>query len=327
MRILVTGATGTVASTLIPSLLQAGHPVRAMAHSNAKVRRLAAICPDVVVGDFADSASLDRAFAGTAAVLIVTPPHARAAEWASAALDAAKRARVRRVVRISAIKASSDGPNDNSRQHARTDEEIRQSGMDFVILRPHFFMQNCLFGTAESVASSGVVRFAGGDARLGMIDPRDIADVAARALVDSRWDGGTYDLTGPACISFHDVAQTLSRMLNRKVRYEPISPEAAADFVRRAGGSEWQAEATRGYFRAYAAGWGDFTTDWVQQISKQSARSFEQFADEIAAPLLRPLIESAGPGRDAQHHESRDQRQGHAVQTILHGHQHSEDSQ
>ncbi|MCT7378276.1 hypothetical protein [Chelativorans salis] len=166
-------------------------------------------------------------------------------------------------------------------------------GLDFVILRPHFFMNNCLFGAAESIASDGTVRYALGDARVGMVDPRDISDTAARALIDPRWDGGTYDLTGPQSISGHDVAEYLSAELGRKVRYVSIAPEAAADLVRSMGGNEWQAEATRGYFSAYASGWGDFTTDWVPKISGHAARPFSQFAREVMLPALKLRADAA----------------------------------
>lgn len=287
MTILVTGATGTVASKLIEPLRHAGRTARAMVHSEKKARQPAALGTETVVADYAEPASLDRAFAGIETALILTPPHARAAGWASAAIAAAKRAGVKRIVRISAVKAAQDGPNDNSRQHARTDDEIRRSGLDFAILRPHFFMNNCIFGAAESIMSDGTVRYALGEARVGMIDPRDISDTAVQALIDSRWDGGTYDLTGPQSISGHDVAEVLSAELSRKVRYVSIAPEAAADLVRSMGGNEWQAEATRGYFSAYASGWGDFTTDWVPKISGHAARPFSQFAREVMVPALK----------------------------------------
>lgn len=301
MTILITGATGKVASGLILPLARSGNRVRAMVRSEGNARRLRAQGVDAVLGDYTDPASLDRAFAGAASALLITPPRAEMADWATAGIAAAKRVGVKRVVRISAIKAGPDGPNDNSHQHARTDEELRESGLNFVILRPHFFMENCLFGTAESIASEGVIRFAMGEASLGMIDARDISDVAARALLDPRWDGGTYDLTGPASISFHDVAETLSTELGRKVRYEPIAPEAAAEAVRQAGGDEWQAEATLGYFRAYSAGWGDFTTDWVPRIAGHPARSFADFAREIMLPILKDSLSGGSPESARQH--------------------------
>lgn len=294
MKILVTGATGTVARGLIPALLGGGNLVRAMVHSLGNAPAWSGA--EVVVGDFSDSGSLDQAFSGIDAALLVTPPHAQAAEWASAAISAATRAGVSRLVRISAIGAAVDGPNDNSRQHAHTDAEIRESGLRYVVLRPHFFMNNCLFGAEASIASDGTVRYALGHARVGMIDPRDISDCAARALIDTSWDGGTYDLTGPASISGDDVARTFSEALECSVRYVPITPGAAADFVRRLGGNEWQAEATRGYFAAYAAGWGDFTTDWVKQISGHPPRTFKQFIRD--AGLKSPSTQNiAAQGR------------------------------
>jgi uncharacterized protein YbjT (DUF2867 family) len=77
------------------------------------------------------------------------------------------------------------------------------SGLSYVILRPNYFIQN-VFGSAESIMTSGMMFQGTGDGRLGFIDVRDIADVAVAVLLDHSWDRGIYELTGPASISFHD---------------------------------------------------------------------------------------------------------------------------
>lgn len=146
-------------------------------------------------------------------------------------------------MRISAILAGSDGPSDNNRQHGRTDDELRHAGIASVILRPHFFMQNLLADVA-SLRSDGVIYAAAGDARLGMIDTRDIADVATKALLDPSWDGNTYDLTGPDSISFHDIARQLSELVGREIRYVPMSPDRLAQSIRDVGSTSGTPRAT-----------------------------------------------------------------------------------
>jgi len=239
-----------------------------------------------VVASFDDARALDTAFTGAKTLLLLTPPHARATEWGSAAVAAAKKAGISRIVRISAILASANGPSDNSRQHGRTDDEVRRSGIASVILRPHFFMQN-LLADVDSLRSKGTLYAAAGDASLGMIDARDIADVARRTLLDSAWDGTSQDLTGPASISFHEIVRTLSRLLGREIRYVPITPAALAQSIREMGIGEWFAQVSHDYLQAYSDGWGDFTTDSVREISGQPARSFAQFAEGVLIPALK----------------------------------------
>lgn len=285
MTILVTGATGKIAQHLIPSLLDQVRSVRAMVHSPEKEAAVRELGARTVVASFEDPRSLDEAFSDVQTLLLLTPPHQHAAAWASAGIAAAKRAGVRRIVRISALLAGPDGPSDNNRQHGRTDDEVRASGIANVILRPHFFMQNLLADVA-TLRSEGALHAAAGDAGLGMIDTRDIADVATRALLSSAWDGQTYDLTGPASISFHEIAQELSEQLGRKITYVPVSPEALAQSIRDLGLAEWFAQGYHDYLLAYSRGWGDFTTDAVQAISGKQARTFRQFAKEILVPEL-----------------------------------------
>lgn len=292
MTILITGATGKIAQHLIPALLDQGQLVRAMVHSPPKAATLAKRGAGTVIASFEDTTSLDKAFAGVETLLFVTPPHERASAWASAGLAAAKQAGVKRIVRISALLAGADGPSDNNRQHGRTDDELRASGIPSVILRPHFFMQN-LLADVPTLRAQNILYAAAGNARLSMIDTRDIADVAKCALLSSVWDGNTYDLTGPTSISFHEIAGELSEQLGREIRYVPVSPEALAQSIRDLGLDEWFAQGYHDYLLAYSRGWGDFTTNAVQAISGKQARTFGQFAKEILVPELAKNIQAA----------------------------------
>ncbi len=298
MNILVTGATGKIAQHIIPSLVRDGHRVRAMVHSSGKESAVREQGAETVVASFEDRRALNSAFAGAETLLFLTPPHEHAAEWASAGIAAAKQAGVKRIVRISALLAGPDGPSDNNRQHGRTDDEIRHSGIANVILRPHFFMQN-LLADAATMKAEGKLYAALGDANLAMIDVRDIADTAKRALIDSTWDGNSYDLTGPTSISFHQIAKELSRLLGREIRYVLVAAAEIAQNVRALGLGEWSAQTFHDYLSAYAAGWGDFTTDSVHEISGQPARSFTQFAEDILVPALKRLEPSSSPEKRA----------------------------
>src|SRR5208283_805901 len=108
------------------------------------------------------------------------------------------------VVRLSVIKAAPDAPTANARLHDQTEKELKGSGLPVVLLRPHYFMQN-IFGSAQGIAKDGVFYQGMGEARLDMIDVRDIADSAAGVLLDPKHAGTTYTLTGPASITWHEA--------------------------------------------------------------------------------------------------------------------------
>jgi NAD(P)H dehydrogenase (quinone) len=126
-----------------------------------------------------------------------------------------------------------------------------------------------------------------GTGRLGFIDTRDIADVAVATLLDRAWDRGIYELTGPAAISFDEVAKELSAALGREVKHVQVTPDQVRETIMKMGWGEWAAGVMADYSAAYGRGWGDFTTTFVEKITGHPARSFAQFAREVMAPALK----------------------------------------
>ncbi len=179
--------------------------------------------------------------------------------------------------------AAPDGPTDNTRQHARTEAELRASGAATVFLRPVAFFQNLLW-SAGAIAGQGALHQAIGGARIGLIDTRDVVDALERAALSDELDGQTFELTGPAAVTYDEVAGALARALGRPVRHVPIAPDALADFARQAGVDEWTAQLVRDYSIAYGRGWGDFTTDAVEKLTRHPARGVDAFAAEVFAP-------------------------------------------
>jgi uncharacterized protein YbjT (DUF2867 family) len=284
-KTLVTGATGNVAGHLIPQLKTLGLQVRALVHSEEKARGLEDRDVETVVGDFEKPDTLSRALDGVSSVFLVTPPHEKASDWAHNFITAAQNYDSPYIVRLSALKASQDGPTENTRLHGRTDKELQDSGLPFTILRPHFYMQN-LFVSAQSLASDGVMYWGMGDGKLGMIDTRDVAEIAAKILTERNHNGRVYDLTGPGSVSFHDIARSLSTVLGREIKYIPVSVEAVEDAIRQMGMGDWFAKIMGQYSKAYSEGWGDFTTSDVKDLTGHEALSIDRFLGDIMAPAL-----------------------------------------
>jgi len=278
--ILVTGATGTVSSTLIERLRTApGLQVRALVRSDANAAKVRAAGVQAALGDLDEPESLPPAFEGVDELWQLTPPGPRAPENNMNALWAARNAGVKRVVRMSAIGAAHDAPTRNGRLHALSDAELQASGLRWTILRPHFFMQN-LLGFAPAIASGSAIYLNLGQGRLGFVDTRDISEVAAHILLDpsERHDGKIYTLTGPESLSLEQAAERLGGVLGRPVSYVAVPDEAARAALLQMGMSPWLAGMTVEYGRAYAAGWGDFTTSHVSEVLGREPRSLLEFA-------------------------------------------------
>ena len=216
-------------------------------------------------------------------VLLITPPNPNQVIQTENGIEAAKRTGSPYIVRLSAgaVKEMPGALPRISRQHAETDAMLKESGLPYNIIRPHFFMQNTMIA-AQTVASDGVVYMPFKDGNLGMIDVRDIAAVAAKVLTEDGHEGKAYTLTGPGSISFHDVAAGLSKALGKEVKYVDVPLEAGRDAMTSMGLPDWVADAFGEYFKAFGEDYGDFTTPDVEKVTGRRARSYETFAHDFA---------------------------------------------
>lgn len=219
--IVLTGATGNTGQILADELARRGVPFAAMARSEKNRSRLAAAGIHAVHGDFDDAPSMVRALEGASkAYLVCTPDHLLIPREV-AFLRAAKKAGVRHVVKCSAYMAGTGSESQNLRSHGIVERELMESGMEYTILRPHGFMQTFTLMTWDLVEKAGVVTFPAGDGAMPLIDVRDVAAVAARALTEPGHTGKAYDLTGPEALTFHRIAQILGDVLGKPVTYVP----------------------------------------------------------------------------------------------------------
>lgn len=283
--LLLTGATGAVSSALIHSL---GQPrdlkLRALVRDPAKAQALAARGIELATGDLDEPESLGAAFEGVTDLWLLNAVGPRQPENGMNALWAAKRAGVERVLRMSAIGASHDAPTRNGRLHALSDAELMSSSLKWTILRPHFFMQNLLM-SAPTIAAQGAFYWDMADGKLGMIDVRDIGEVAAKILTSApeAHHAKIYTPTGPASISFAEAAAQLSQGVGKPVSYVPVPHEAARESMLGSGMPAWVVGLLGEYSRAYASNWGDFTTTHVHDLTGKAPRNFQEFARDHAS--------------------------------------------
>jgi len=231
--ILITGATGLCGSAAIHEFSRRGQRVRAL------VRRPASMPPhvDVVHGDMSRPTTLGPALDGVTTALLISSSDARMVETQCSFIDAARAHGVERIVKLSG-RESGIGFDATKFRFTRMHEEIERylesSGVRWTHLRPSQFMQVYL-REARAIASTGALRLPLADIELSPIDVRDIAAVAHAVLGDEAHHGQRYDLTGPEALTMATIAATISRAIERPVRYQSISLEERRDALLAAG--------------------------------------------------------------------------------------------
>jgi uncharacterized protein YbjT (DUF2867 family) len=287
--VLVTGATGQVGGAVLDELFRRGARVRAMARTEGRAEELAARGVEAAVADLEHPETLPGALEGVDRVFLVSRDDPRQPELEGALIEAAARAGVGRVVKLSANGASPDSPVALMRRHARAERALEGSGVGYTVLRPQLFMQNFLrFG--PSIAREG--RFAApmGGRRFALVDVRDVARVAAAALTEEAHAGETYVVSGPEALTYAEAAGIIGAAIGKEVAYEPAEPGAFRErLVAERGLPRWRADDLAYIASAYGGDEGELVTDAVGRIGGREPRAFAEFVGDHADHFARGL--------------------------------------
>lgn len=280
--ILVTGATGATGGALVRLLSDAKVPVRAMVRDAARAAALATLPGvEIVTGDLDSPDGLGPALDGVDKAYLVTNSTERAEEQQLGFIQAARGAGVKHVVKLSQYAAAADSPVRFLRYHAAVEAALRDSGLDWTMLRPNLFMQGMLM-FADSVKREGRIYAPAGDARISVVDIADIADAAFAALTQPDHAGRSYDLTGPEALSFADIAQQLGSAIGGPLSYVDIPGSALGEVLASFGAPAWQIEGAIEDFEHYRRGEAAEVMDGVFDATGHQPRSFAAFARSVA---------------------------------------------
>ncbi|MBI5529722.1 MAG: SDR family oxidoreductase [Deltaproteobacteria bacterium] len=277
--ILVSGSTGKVGQHLVSALKAKGATFKALTRSEASLKALAAQGVEAVKGDLGDPVSLKAALQGVDKLFLLSAgSHFGPLELG--AIEAAKVAGVKNVVKLSANGASADSSNPLMRAHARAERALEASGLAFTILRPNSFMQNWVAFFSLGITAGQPVYVNAGEGRLAWIDARDIADVAATALTKPGHEGFVYDLTGSEALNYGEVADRLGRLLGREVPYVPVPDAAAFEAMKGMGMDAWYAYGMVTLHQGVRRGLAEPTTGTIELVTGKAPRSIDAFLKE-----------------------------------------------
>lgn len=284
-RILVTGASGTIGRPLVQRLQAAGADFAVMSSRAGGGASGAPGAPAVaaVQGDFADRASLERAFAGVHTLFLLLPLVPHKLELAANAVAAARAAGVRHIVRSSGAGADPASPVALARLQGQIDALVAGSGIAHTFLRPNGFMQNWVTFSAAQVRA-GTVHAPHGQGAQSLVDARDIADAAAAVLLDPAPHAGrAYTLTGAEALTDAEQLAVIGRAIGRELRYVDVPEAAAEQGLREAGLPPVMVEWFMSLNHVIKQGWAAGLSDDVQRLTGHAPRRFADFVAENRA--------------------------------------------
>jgi uncharacterized protein YbjT (DUF2867 family) len=291
--IVITTPAGQIGRQVLGNLLQSGERLRVIVPDRSQLPAEVREDLDIVEGSHGDAAVVDKAFAGADAVFWVTPLDPRApsvdaafAGFTRPAAEAFTRHGVGRVVGVSMLGRGTPwaGRAGFVTGSLAMDDLIAASGVAYRALANPYFMEDTA-RQAESIKNQGLFSYPiAGDRKLPAVATRDIAAAASRLLLDASWSGaGEVPLLGPEDLSYTDMAEIMSQVLGKDVRFRQITFEAYKDRFVRLGVSDAMAQ---GYSdMAWAKNEG--LDNGVHRTPQNSTpTSFRQWCDEVLKPAV-----------------------------------------
>lgn len=281
MTVLVIGASGQLGRAVAIDLAARGISVRAM------TRRADATRPDgvdeLVRADLHDPASLDAACAGVERMFLVSSPTAEQIMLETNAIVAAEGAGVEQIVKISNIPIAGLETGLH-RNHRAIERRLADTSMVATVLQPSFF--NSVLGRQLGLLRQGRLVFPTGKGRIGWIDPRDIAAVAASLLAEPEPRAGALRLTGPEALSATDLGARISDVTGRAIEVvQPPLDVWQKELI--AGGMDpWLVVSTLHLYEAIARGALDDLSSDVERVLGRPPRPIDDWLRDELVPLL-----------------------------------------
>jgi len=292
-RIVITTPTGNIGSQILETIVASGAPIRVIERNPSRIPANVRSHIEIIQGSHSDPAVVDEAFQNTDTVFWLCPPDAQAQSAIDAYVDftrpacqAILRHGVRRVISVSALGRNTPFAANAGYVTASLamDDLIASTGVNFRALTMPSFMDNIARQIAP-IRERGVFFLPiDGDRKFPTVATRDIASVAAQLLLDQSWSGQhEVAVLGPEDLSFNEMADIMTEVLGKPVRYQQISfDDFKAGFVQR-GMSNAMANAMIDMYKAKNEG----LDNGVQRTPENTTpTTFRQWCEEVLTPSI-----------------------------------------
>ena len=277
--ILLTGATGKTGSATATELSNLKVPFRALIRSEEKRDEIEALGGEVIIGSAENRETIDQAMMGIEKLLIILPNCENQLEMEMQLVDSAKAEGVKQIVYMSSVEADEECTSPIPKLHWDTEVYIKDSGLQWTMIKPNFYMQNFI-GSAKTIVEQNKFFLPMSDGKTGMIDTRDVGKVIAKVLSEEGHEGQSYQITGPEILSFYNVAEKFSSVLKREVLYVDMPMDAYKNILSQFLTNQWHLDSVIDLFAGIAEGGIEYNTDTFEELIGTPPRSLEDFIEE-----------------------------------------------
>ncbi|MDO7085329.1 NmrA family NAD(P)-binding protein [Pseudocolwellia sp. AS88] len=285
--ILVFGATGKTGSEIIKKLLARSASIRVLIRDADKAAYFKEKGIDVVIGDANDIAAVTLALTGVTKVYLVLANSQHQLEQEKLITDCAKKSAVKLLVKQSSLETMIYPNNPIPKAHLESEQYIKSSGLNWVIIRPTFFNQMLLM-CAYNIKANDTLIFPMANGCVAATDVRDVAEIAATVLTESGHNNKTYDISGTEFLSFNTIAAIFSKILNRQITYVSQSLSEYRKMLETRLNDEWRINAVCEELNSLSTCSVNYVSrDNIQRILGRPARSVEQFVEDYKEAFVK----------------------------------------
>ncbi|PXA67101.1 NmrA family NAD(P)-binding protein [Cryobacterium arcticum] len=278
--VFVTGASGTVGSSVVQYLLELGVPVVAATRSNADATRLAPGAESRHFDLAMTRMELEAALSGCDRLFLMRPPAISDVQtYLFPLIDAAQRVGIRQIVFLSL-----QGVQGNKRTpHHAVEQYLKRIDAPYTSLRPNFFMQNLTAMYGAEIRESSEIFVPAGRSFTAFIDARDVGRVAAAVFTSGGHLRKAYTLSGEQPLSYARIARTLSRVLQRPIHYARPSEREYLDRLRSEDRPGDYIDVQKMIYRIVRWNISAFPNRKIRQLTGRPATTFLEFAEREKA--------------------------------------------
>lgn len=275
--IIVTAANGHLGEDIVTALLKrtGADKIVAAARVPGKLEHRKSTGIGIRRADYDDPDSLVEAFKGMDTLILIPSavPIDQRMQQNRNVISAAKTSGISRILFLGLLDSRKDSALPYAKAVADTEKALAESGMQCTNLRMSLYMEN-FFEWPPFMVHDGKISLAAEDARISYIARSDLADATAVVALEQGHAGKNYELTGPAALSYDEVAASLSEVLGESVSYNRITPEEQYARVKELGAPEYIAQGSVGMAAVCREGAFDTVTTHLEELIGRAPEDF-----------------------------------------------------